>query len=177
LKNGPFQHHRKIANTKIKGPDGKTAETPKETADIFSHHLKTNVYNRNCNYNAETIYSIIQKDVNQAISETPSLKEFKDAIEFSKNGKSPGESNIPIEAIKALNDDNLLWLYNLTCEYWNDFDTDVKHFHTIVLRILPKKGDLSDPNNWRGIALQETSAKIISTIINRRLTAHLLTFS
>ena len=32
-----------------------------------------------------------------------------------------------------------------------------------------KKGDLSDPNNWRGIVLMEVSSKIISIFLNIKL--------
>ena len=37
------------------------------------------------------------------------------------------------------------------------------------LKILPKKGDLRDLNNWRGIMLLDAASKIISMIINNRL--------
>ena len=37
------------------------------------------------------------------------------------------------------------------------------------LAILPKKGDLHDPNNYRGIMLLESFYKIIANIIHSRL--------
>jgi hypothetical protein len=37
------------------------------------------------------------------------------------------------------------------------------------LKILPKKGDLRDLNNWRGIMLLDAASKIISMVINSRL--------
>ena len=37
------------------------------------------------------------------------------------------------------------------------------------LKILPKKGDLRDLNNWRGIMLLDAASKIISMIVNNRL--------
>ena len=39
----------------------------------------------------------------------------------------------------------------------------------MVLKVLPKKGDLSDPNKWRGIALLDICSKIIGSIIANRL--------
>jgi Reverse transcriptase (RNA-dependent DNA polymerase) len=41
---------------------------------------------------------------------------------------------------------------------------------------LPKTGDLSNPNKWRGIALGDIAAKCISSIIATRLTQHLVSF-
>ena len=37
------------------------------------------------------------------------------------------------------------------------------------LKVLPKKGDLSNPNNWRGIMLLGAAGKITSSIISGRL--------
>ena len=34
---------------------------------------------------------------------------------------------------------------------------------------LPKKGNLTDPNNWYGIALLDVVSKIISIFLNSRL--------
>lgn len=44
------------------------------------------------------------------------------------------------------------------------------------LSILSKKGDLFNPNKWRGIALGDIIAKIISSIIALRLRKHVLVF-
>ena len=37
------------------------------------------------------------------------------------------------------------------------------------LKVLPKKGDLSDPNSWRGIMLLDAAGKILSSIVSARL--------
>lgn len=42
-------------------------------------------------------------------------------------------------------------------------------FARMRLKILPKKGDLRDLNNWRGIMLLDAASKIVSMIINSRL--------
>ena len=50
-------------------------------------------------------------------------------------------------------------------------------FHQIKLKLLPKKGHLSDPNKWRGIALLDICSKIISSIIANRFEKHYRTFA
>jgi len=55
-------------------------------------------------------------------------------------------------------------------DFWNNPTTDYFAWHTTLLRVIYKgKGDPQDPNNSQGIALKETSAKILSIILARRL--------
>ena len=61
-------------------------------------------------------------------------------------------------------------------EYWKNPDLDPDEFHQVRLTILPKSGDLSDPNKWRGICLLDIASKVMSSIIADRLRNHLLTF-
>jgi len=41
--------------------------------------------------------------------------------------------------------------------------------HTKLNHPLQKKGDPKHPNNWRGLCLKESTAKIVSIIIAKRL--------
>ena len=61
-------------------------------------------------------------------------------------------------------------------QFWDDNDCDFELWHKTKLRMLYKgKGNMQDPNNWHGICLKETSAKIVSAIINNRLLKNLQT--
>ena len=53
--------------------------------------------------------------------------------------------------------------------FFEDPDHDIDDWHMGNLRILPKKGDLHQPNNWRGINLLDSGSKIMSLIITARL--------
>ncbi len=44
-----------------------------------------------------------------------------------------------------------------------------QELNTMQLRMIPKKGDLHDLNNWRGIMLLDAVAKLLSTLCDRRL--------
>jgi hypothetical protein len=41
------------------------------------------------------------------------------------------------------------------------------------LRLLPKSGDLSNPNNWRGITLLAVIGKIFCSVLSNRITSHM----
>ncbi len=41
------------------------------------------------------------------------------------------------------------------------------------LRLLPKSGDLSNPNNWRGITLLAVIAKLFCSVLSNRMTSHM----
>ena len=43
-----------------------------------------------------------------------------------------------------------------------------------VMSLLPKKGDLSNPNKWRGISLLCVASKIVSSVLATRLGKHFL---
>ena len=59
---------------------------------------------------------------------------------------------------------------DLIKKFWTDEAVDFDSWHVTILNTIYKgKGDPQDPNNHHGIALKETSAKILSIIIARRL--------
>ena len=90
--------------------------------------------------------------------------------------KAPGPNGIPAEAYKALKGDGLNAFAGIIFRFWTDPAYIPEEWAQIKLTILPKKGDLSNPNNWRGIALEDIAAKCVSSRIVTRLTKHLCSF-
>ena len=103
-------------------------------------------------------------------------REISKALKKVRYKKSPGPNGIPTEAYKNLEKEGFDLLYNLIKKYWEDAEYSPNEMTLIKLSILPKKGDLLNPNKWRGIALGDIIAKIISSIIATRLTKHLSNF-
>ena len=52
-------------------------------------------------------------------------------------------------------------------EFWNQ-EADFESWHRSQLIPVPKSGDLSDPNKWRGIMLMDVMSKVFSCIMNAR---------
>ena len=87
--------------------------------------------------------------------------------------KSPGPNKIPPEAFKNLDGFGYITLTNIIYDYWTNKNNNNPTYTKLGLIILPKKEDLSDTNDYRGIALGDICAKIIPSIIRTRLTKYL----
>jgi hypothetical protein len=67
-------------------------------------------------------------------------------------------------------------LEKIITDFWTNPDFNPEIWKHVVLTILPKKGDLSNPNKWRGIALLDICSKAVSSIAATRLANHLKGF-
>jgi len=98
------------------------------------------------------------------------MKEIKTIINKIKNNKAPGITGVTTNMMKNLPDEALKFLTNIIQNYLDNPNTNFPSWHATKLTTLFKgKGLMHDPNNWRGICLKETSAKIVSSIITNCL--------
>ena len=113
-------------------------------------------------------------DINQEISK----EEIKEAILSTPNYKASGPDNIPIEFYKAMlpngsnssGNSGLDSLHNLFNKIWDgDFP---ESWNNASIVSIPKKGDLSDCDNYRGISLINNGIKIISKIVATRISKY-----
>jgi hypothetical protein len=100
--------------------------------------------------------------------EPPSRKEITAAVKLLKNGKAAGPDGIPPEALKVDINTSTDMLCPLLQRIWKEGHVP-KEWKTGYLVKLPKKGDLSDCKNWRGIMLLSIPSKVLTRIILTRL--------
>jgi hypothetical protein len=104
------------------------------------------------------------------MADPPSRDELEDAIGAMKNGKVGGHSGILPEMAKAgrcvdefmdalLALTHRVWLENRVPQDWRD----------AILVPIPKKGDLTRCDNWRGIALLDVVGKVVARVLQGRL--------
>ena len=98
----------------------------------------------------------------------PSRIEIFRAIKSLKTGKAAGPDGIPPEALKANTQTSTEMLYPLLNKVWEQEQVpeDWKKGHMVKL---PKKGDMSSYNNWRGFMLLSIPGKVLTRIILERL--------
>jgi hypothetical protein len=77
--------------------------------------------------------------------------------------KSPGPNGIPTETFKNLDSYGMLLLHEIILRYWTNNQYNPEAYTRLGLCILPKTGDLSNPNKWHSIALGNIIAKLISS--------------
>ena len=98
----------------------------------------------------------------------PTREEIKKAITHMKNGKVAGPDGIPAEALKADVNTSVEMLYSLFEEIWEKEEIPAEWKEGYLIKI-PKKGDLSRCDNYRGITLLSVPGKILNRINLERM--------
>ena len=102
--------------------------------------------------------------------------EIQSAVRKLKNGKAAGIDAIPGEVYKAIVKENprdntglayiLLKVINIL------FNGNIpEELMTSIVISVPKKGDLTDMNNYRGISLMPVCVKIVAAIVAQRISS------
>nr|KAG5686716.1 hypothetical protein BaRGS_020242 [Batillaria attramentaria] len=81
-----------------------------------------------------------------------------------RNGKAAGPDEIPAEAIKADTETAVNMLHSLFSKIWEKKEVPAQWKEGIVIK-LPKKGDLRDCKNYRGIILLSVPGKVLDNRI------------
>ena len=148
--------------------DGTKCTSSEENADVFRQHFE-NLFDRNPEFSSN--FSSLPQ-VNQVFEEdedVPGDDEIRDACRSLKD-KAPGESGLLPQLWKALSaeEDTFQILKSLILDFWRS-EKSPQQWLTGLLKILPKKGDLSLPGNHRGIMLLEAAYKIVTILLLNRL--------
>ena len=94
--------------------------------------------------------------------------EVRDAIATLKNNRSPGEDMISGEMLKAIGEIGVEKLTTILNSAWRNEKVPRDWKRGVIVRI-PKKGNLSECSNWRGITLLSVPGKLLSNIIYARI--------
>ena len=98
----------------------------------------------------------------------PSKAEIKKVIMTLRSGKAAGPDEIPTEAIKADTETAVNMLYSLFSKIWEKEGVLAQWKEGTIIK-LPKKGDLRDCSNYRGIMLLSTPGKILNRVLLEKM--------
>jgi hypothetical protein len=161
---------RAWGQSNVKNTAGIMATTPDENADNFTTFYN-NLYNNEVNEDSEAwgVYRSMLQTPTDREWRPPTTGELKRAAKELKD-TSPGISGVGSRVWKALARDaeSSILLLQIMQECWQKKTVPAEwlKLHTITL---PKKGDLSQPDNWRGISMAESLSKLYTTILKHRL--------
>ena len=98
----------------------------------------------------------------------PTRTEIKKAIQMLRSGKAAGPDEIPPEALKADINRTVDVLHDLFGKIWEseEIPADWKHGHIVKI---PKKGDIKECKNWRGITLLSIPGKVFNRVLLERM--------
>ena len=157
----------KYSNTDmpIKDKDGKLLTNEDEQNERWKEHFE-GLLNRP---RPEEQFDIPPAETDLGVSdEKPSMEEIKQAIKCLKSSKAAGPDGIPPEALKADVETTAGILHGIIGKIWDDevFPLDWREGFLVKL---PKKGDLQECKNYRGIMLLSIPGKVLSRVILERL--------
>ena len=140
-----------------------------ELKELHEHFQQLNT--RPCYYDADENFSF-NKNVNDLINENFSFEEVLQSIHKLANNKSAGQDDIFPEFMKNL---PIVFVYLMKDFFNKILNTGTVPDEWAVSIICPihKKGDTSDPNNYRGVSLINCICKIFTSLIETRIRNHL----
>ena len=147
--------------------DGTKCTTSEENAEVFRLYFE-NLFDRMPEY-SRNFDAIPQMNAVLEYDGIPDDEEIKKACRSLKD-KAPGESGLLPQLWKALltEESSFLILKAMILDFWRS-EKPPQQWLTGLLKVLPKKGDLSIPGNYRGIMLLEAAYKIITILLLNRL--------
>ena len=168
LRDGLMGVRRKPAPTKMRRGDGSLANTAEEAAGVFAQHFES-LYGRQPTFDPSVIDSIPQRPTADGLDHEPSDLEITHALGRLRN-TGPGDSGLCARIWKALGSrsESFALVRQIVINFWRSEEIP-EEWAVGLLKILPKKGDLSQPGNYRGIMLLEVAYKIVANILLKRL--------
>ena len=159
---------RRAPPARLKKADGSLADTPEENASVFADAF-SQLYGREASFDPSVLDDLPQRPVAVGLDHVPSDDEIQ--LATSKlHATAPGPSGLHARLWQALvsTSDGFGFVRHLVQHFWETEELP-EGWETGLLSILPKKGDLSLPGNYRGIMMLETAYKIAGNIILVRL--------
>jgi len=152
---------------RLRLPNGNLDTTYKENVSVMGPHL-SQVYQTHRPITWEVLNDLRQRTMMKTLDEPIQWEDLIHAIAKLSNGKAPELNEVPPDACNALNSENLSTLLNFLDEFWEG-RADFSEWHEGQMVPVPKKGDLGDPDKWRGITLMGMGSKLFSSILCTRL--------
>ena len=149
----------------LKAEDGKAITGEREKIERWKEHFQQLLNRPSPAVPANIVEAGEDLDIDiQPISE----EEVKEAIRAQKKNKAPGKDGVCAEMLMVEEAETPRLLCKILNDIW-DKEIIPEEWRIGSIIKLPKKGDLGNCNNWRGITLLSLTSKIFSRVILQRM--------
>ena len=147
---------------------GTLAASAVESAEVMRLHFEK-LYSRTPVFDASVLELVPQQPVQMGLDGLPSDEDISRALS-KLSDTAPGVSGLPARVWKALGatPEAFALVRQIVHGFWLSEEMPPE-WEACLLSILPKKGDLRLPGNYRGIMMLEVAYKIVANIILSRL--------
>ena len=149
----------------IKAKGGSLISKGEDKLERWAEHFKEVLNRLASNTPAQTDNS---QNVRPIDTEEFTEDEVRKAIATLKTNKSPGMDRITAEMMKAGSETIVQWVCGICNQIWESGIVHVDREDGIVVCI-PKKGNLSECDNWRGVTLLSIPGKVYCQMILNRM--------
>ena len=163
--------HRGLIPTRsamIRSEDGTPCTTTKAQHQRWRDHFS--ILNTCSHYSPAELEKVNQRPVADSMGNLPTMEEMMQAVKKLKPGKAGGSSGVLPEMVRAscTEDKFRVTLLELLHCAWKE-ERVPRDWANALLVPIPKKGDLTLCDNWRGIALLDVVGKVMARVVQGRL--------
>ena len=162
-----LSNERPKQNAAIKDKDGNLLTESEERKQRWKEHF-SEILNREAPENPVTEEDVVMQEIAEISVDPPTTTEIKSAIQRLKNGKAAGNDLIVAELLKADVDFTTEKVKQLLDKIWQQEKIPDRWRKGLIVK-LPKKGDLKNCKNWRGITLLPVVSKVLERILIDRI--------
>ncbi|KAI8514548.1 hypothetical protein Bbelb_071390 [Branchiostoma belcheri] len=159
-----LSNQNSVCSVPIKDKQGKLLTNEKEQAERWAQHFEEVLNRPEPDQPADPTPS----DDIPINTDPPSHEEVETAIKAMKNRKAPGIDAIQAELLKADCATATLLLTDLFAKIW-EHEVIPQDWEKGLIFKIPKKGVLSNCDNWRGITLLSIPSKVFCRILLKRI--------
>ena len=130
--------------------------------------IVTGVLNLHSSFDVRVVDAAEEYPERSELADPPTKEEVMEALGKLKGGKAGGKSGILPEMVRGCGGEIVDYIMDMFHTVWME-QTVPQEWRDALLVPLPKKGDLTQCDNWRGVSLLNVVAKVFSKVIQVRL--------
>ena len=158
---------RPVPPRALKKEDGTPCESAEECKERWKQHFQK-VLNVISPFDSSAVDRVRQRVLHVELDHPPNEEELEEALSALKSNKAGGKNELTPELVKYVGTVFGEYVLDLFKTVWEE-ESIPKEWVDAVLVAIPKKGDLSVCDNWRGISLLDVFGKLLARILKQRL--------